>query len=237
MASSCRTPLSQADAFLRNMSSYLTSHGCVPVDDATIVSLVHHTNAVKTTVLAVVSSAVTATPSLQWDVYESAAARSASQLLAGGVALGGRDREKLLSASHALAEGVLEGNCSGGLDVLVVWSEVWQAIAVAATVVHAVGLAHAHVSAELTTAVRPSPWLFVNHHRCPFMFPVISGRVSASVLGEHSVFVFVGSSVGFGLTSTCTPPMFGFSGAASSVGLAVCRCSCLALSLLHIRTD
>jgi hypothetical protein len=54
-------------------------------------------------------------------------------------------------SSHALADVAVAAGDS--VDALVVWSEVWTGLTVTAGIVHTLGLAHAHVLAELKAAV------------------------------------------------------------------------------------
>ena len=80
--SSCRHSLTQLDGTLRAVTSHLSTYGAVPVDDASVLALLHHANAVKTLVLSLLASG--AAPCVHTvDAFESAHAREASQCVVG----------------------------------------------------------------------------------------------------------------------------------------------------------
>lgn len=151
--SSCRHSLTQLDGTLRAVTSHLSTYGAVPVDDASVLALLHHANAVKTLVLSLLASG--AAPCVHTvDAFESAHAREASQFLCSSIALLDRGSGRATMSSHALADVAVAAGDS--VDVLVVWSEVWTGLTVTAGVVHTLGLAHAHVLAELKAASQRS---------------------------------------------------------------------------------
>ncbi len=68
---------------MRSMSVHLSLHGVLPVDDTSIVTLVHHARAIKVLTMSLVAASGhgTATGIYPWDMHESRQLRDASEFL------------------------------------------------------------------------------------------------------------------------------------------------------------